>query len=81
MKDPETGHQLAPRACPACDNGGDTRCKIQRDDADELTALRAIISRDRQRFKTLSVWVVGHESHRLIAEGLNDNKDLGYEIH
>lgn len=48
---------------------------------DEIVALRAIISRIKQRIRKIAPYVVGDDAHKTISEALADNDGLTYRIH
>ena len=51
------------------------------DHVSEIVELRALVSRLKQRMRSMEPWVVGNDAHGAIKTGLADNGQLTYEIH
>ena len=51
------------------------------DHVSEIVELRALVSRLKQRMRSMEPWVVGNDAHGAIKTGLADNGNLTYEIH
>ena len=51
------------------------------DHVSEIVELRALVSRMKERLKSLTYDVVGLTAHKIISDGLLDNGNLKYEIH